>query len=296
MPYKPRIAACIPAYNEEEHIAAVIVKAQKYVDEVIVCDDGSSDLTGEIAAKLGARIIKHERNMGYGVAIRTLLDACREMNFDIAITIDGDGQHDPDDIPKLLEPITRNEADIVIGSRFIAGLNDEAPSYRKLGIKAITKFLNTSAKSEILDAQSGFRAYNRTALQAIRPAEMGMGVSTEILMKALNAGLRVKEVPIKVRYGEKTSTHNPLFHGLDVLLATVKHLSIRHPLLFYGVPALAALLIGLIFWIWTFQIFAATRQVVTNITLVAIGATVVGLMLLTTSVILWVLVSLIREK
>ena len=116
-------------------------------------------------------------------------------------------------------------------------------------------------------------------------------------MKANERGLRVKEVPIRVSYDvKKPSTHNPLYHGLDVVLSIVKHMSIRHPLIFYGVPGFLALLVAIGFWIWTIQIFAFTRQVVTNIALVAIGATIVGLMLLTTAVILWVLISVMRES
>ena len=146
------------------------------------------------------------------------------------------------------------------------------------------------------DAQSGFRAYGRKAIQLITPTEYGMGASTEILLKAKEKGLKIKEIPIKINYDvEKPSTHNPIYHGLDVVLSTIKHLSTRHPLLFYGIPGLIALLVAMAFWIWTFQIFAATRQVVTNIALAAIGATLFGLMLLTTAIILWVLVSVIRE-
>ncbi|MBS7635570.1 glycosyltransferase family 2 protein, partial [Candidatus Bathyarchaeota archaeon] len=108
--------------------------------------------------------------------------------------------------------------------------------------------------------------------------------------------LRVVEAPIKVWYGEGFPKRNPVYHGLDVVLSTLKHYSMRHPLLSYGVPGLLALLVALGFWVWTLRIFTATRQVVTNIALVALGATIVGLMLLTTSVILWVLVSIVREK
>jgi hypothetical protein len=141
-----------------------------------------------------------------------------------------------------------------------------------------------------------FRAYSRKAIMLITPTEQGMGASTEILLKAKEKGLKILEIPIKVNYDvEKLSTHNPLYHGLDVVLSTVKHMSMRRPLLFYGGPGIIALLVAITFWVWTFQIFADTRQVATNIALVAIGATIVGLMLLTTAVILWVLVSVVRE-
>ena len=292
---RPFIVACIPAFNEERSIARVVIEAQRYVDKVVVCDDGSTDLTGVIAERLGAVVVRHERNMGYGAALRSLFLKAREMGADVMVTLDADGQHDPNYIPKLVEPILNGEADIVIGSRFLGG-GRGVPRYRKWGIKVITWLVRWVSYRELTDAQSGFRAYGRRALEAITPVERGMGVSTEILLKAKDNGLRIKELPIKVNYDvENSSTCSPLYHGLSVVLSTVKYWSMRHPLILYGILGLVALVVAMIFWVWTFKIFAATRQVITNITLVAIGATMVGLMLLTTAVILWVLVSVVRE-
>ena len=293
---KPMVVACIPAYNEEGTIARVVIEAQRYVDRVIVCDDGSSDMTGVIAERLGAEVIRHERNMGYGAAIISLFDRVREMGVDVMVTLDADMQHDPRDIPRLVKPILDGEADLVVGSRFLGEEEKAVPRGRRFGIRVITKLAKSVSYGSLTDAQSGFRAYGRRAIERIVPTESGMGVSAEILLKANERGLRVKEVPIRVSYDvKKPSTHNPLYHGLDVVLSIVKHMSIRHPLIFYGVPGFLALLVAIGFWIWTIQIFASTRQVVTNIALVAIGATIVGLMLLTTAVILWVLISVIRE-
>jgi len=296
MSEKPKIVAAIPALDEEKAIAKVVIKSMMHVDKVIVCDDGSRDMTGEIARRLGAEVIRHDRNMGYGAALASLFERAREMGADVMVTLDADMQHNPEDIPRLVKPILNGEADIVVGSRFLDEGDKEVPKGRRFGIKVITKLANAASYKELTDAQSGFRAYSRKAIELITPTEQGMGASTEILLRAKEKGLRIKEVPIKVNYDvEKPSTHNPLYHGLDVVLSTVKHISIRHPLLFYGFPGALALVIAIVFWIWTFQIFAATRQVVTNIVLIAIGATIVGLMLLTTAMILWVLVSVIRE-
>ncbi len=292
---KPYVVACIPAYNEEKTIASVIVKAMRHVDKVIVCDDGSTDLTGEIAEKLGAEVVRHERNMGYGEALHTLFEKAEAEDADIMVTLDSDGQHNPDDIPRVIQPILSGEADIVIGSRFLGEEGRQIPRYREFGVKTITRLVGRASYSGLTDAQSGFRAYSRSAVRALKPSEMGMGASTEILVKAYENGLRVKEVPIKISYEGETSTQNPVSHALEVVMSTVKHLSIRRPMLFYGVPGLLAMLVSLFFWLWTLQIFATTRQVSTNITLIALGATMVGLMLLTTAVILWVLVSVVRE-
>jgi glycosyltransferase involved in cell wall biosynthesis len=289
------IIACIPAYNEEKTIAKVILKTKKYVDKVIVCDDGSTDMTAEIAEAIGAKVIKHERNKGYGAALASLFKAAREENASAMITLDADLQHNPDDIPKILSSIIKGEADIVIGSRFLDG-KGKLPKYRSLGIKVITKLTKHVSYKDITDAQSGFRAYSREAIHSIIPSEQGMGASTEILLRAKEHGLRIKEIPIEIKYDvEKPSTQNPILHGLDVVLSTVKHLSIKRPLVFYGGPGLTALIVALFFWVWTLQIFASSRQVVTNITLIALGATLIGLMLLTTGVILWVLISVVRD-
>jgi glycosyltransferase involved in cell wall biosynthesis len=213
------------------------------------------------------------------------------------VTLDGDGQHDPRQIPRLLESFSKDEADLVIGSRF---LNDEdsskVPRYRKMGLKVITGLASNASYKGLTDTQSGFRAYGRRALQMLSVAEDGMGASTEILLKASDKGLRILEVPITINYEKGTSTHNPVSHGIDVLLSTVKHLSIRHPLMFYGLPGLCLLLVSMFFGVWTLGMFRDTRVIETNIALISFAAGMFGLTLMTTAVILWVTTSVVREK
>jgi len=289
---KPFVVACIPAFNEERSIARVVLEARRYVDRVIVCDDGSTDMTGEIAEALGALVIKHERNIGKGAAMRSLFKKARELDADIVVTLDADGQHDPKDIPKLVNALIKERVNIVVGSRFINSV-DEIPSYRIFG----NKMLNLFTDKKVTDTQSGFRVYDKKSLEMLNPAEMGMGVDSELLIKARDLGLKIIEVPISVNYKvERPSKLNPLYHGLDVVLSIVKYLSTRRPLLFYGIPGFSALIISLFFWLWTFRIFTETRGINTNIALIALGATLVGLMLMTTAIILWVLISVLREK
>lgn len=289
-----KVAAAIPALNEEASIAKVIVGLKKIVDDVLVCDDGSRDETGEIARELGAVVVTHERNNGYGAAITTLFDLAKKMKADVLVTIDGDGQHDPLDIPALLEPIVSGTADIVIGSRTL-DTGDSTPRYRKLGITVIGKTMNIFSSRTIIDTQSGFRAYSARALSLVVPSEMGMGASVEILTKAREKGLSITEVPIRVKY-QGRAARNPLYHGLDVILALVKHVSIRHPLLFYGLPGFVFFLGGLGFGLWMLDIYAATKAVATNVALVAIAGVTIGLVLMTTSILLWVLVTVFREE
>ena len=115
---KLKIVIGIPAYNEEKNIGVIILKLRKITDNIIVCNDGSSDMTGEIAEKLGAIVVNHPKNLGYGAGIKSIFQKAREMNSDILVTFDADGQHRVEDIKPIIEPILKNQADIVIGSRF----------------------------------------------------------------------------------------------------------------------------------------------------------------------------------
>ena len=289
------IVVGIPAYNEEKNIARIITKVIQRGYSVIVCNDGSTDLTGIIAEKMGAVVINHEKNLGYGAGIRSIFLKTKELNCDALVTFDADGQHKIEDIPKVLEPVLKNEADIVIGSRFLSNDNS-VPNYRKFGIKTITKLTNVSTDEKITDSQSGFRAYNKKVLNDIVPSDYGMGVSTEILIKASNKKFRIIEVPITILYEGDTSTHHPVSHGLGVIFSTMKFISIEHPLKFYGIPGLIFLAIGLFFIVWTIQEFTHSRQIITNISLIGIGSTILGTMMMMTSIILYSLVNVVRER
>ena len=291
-----KIAIGMPAYNEEKNIAPIIAKITEKRFSVILCNDGSIDMTEKIAQQMGAIVINHTKNLGYGGAIRSLFLKAKEMECDVLVTFDADGQHRIQDIDTVLEPILKNQADIVIGSRFLGKKVENLPKYRKIGIDVITKLTNASLEKEITDSQSGFRAYNKEALQKINPSEYGMGVSTEILIKSSKADLRIVEVPIKILYEGNTSTHNPISHGTSVIFSTMKFTAIEHPLKFYGVPGIILLIVGLFFIVWTIQEFSITREIITNLALLGIGSTLIGIMLLITSIILYSLVNVVREN
>ena len=290
-----KITIGLPAYNEEKNIASVITKLKKITDSIIVCDDGSSDMTSEISKNLGAVVISHKKNMGYGAALRTIFQKSVELDSDILVTFDADGQHRVEDINKILQPLENNEADVVIGSRFLDN-ESKIPNYRKIGIKVITKVTNASLKKKLTDSQSGFRAYNKQALTQISPSEMGMGISTEILIKASSKGLRIAEIPITVLYHDNTSTHNPVSHGTSVLVSTIKFTSIEHPLKFYGIPSIIFLIIGSAFTYLAVQYYVEIGRLNTNLTLIGAGAILIGLVLLISAILLYSLVSIVREK
>jgi len=289
-----KITIGIPAYNEEKNIAKIIVQLKKVADQILVCDDGSTDSTSEIAESLGAIVIKHPKNLGYGSAIRSIFLKSREINAEILVTIDADGQHKIEDVKKVTKPIVDGQADISIGSRFLEE-GDNAPKYRKLGINIITKVTNSSLSEKITDAQSGFRAYNNKVLQSLTPSDSGMGISTEILIKSSNLGLKIAEVPTEIQYEGETSSQNPISHGTGVLMSTLKYISIERPLVFYGIPSFIFFIIGLTFTFFAVQYYAEIGRLNTNLTLIAGGTLLIGVILVVTTILLYSLVSVVRE-
>jgi glycosyltransferase involved in cell wall biosynthesis len=295
----PFVVAGIPAFNEENTIARVLLEAQKYADVVVVCDDGSSDLTCEIAERLGAEVVRHERNLGYGAALRSLFERTRELNADVLVTLDGDGQHNPEEIPAVLKPISDGVADVVIGSRFIDERGTaEMPKYRRLGAKLITRMVNGSARNGVSDAQSGFRAYGRRAIERLSVVETGMGASVEILLEASKQRLRVCEVPSTCRYrnGEVvTSTEHPVSHGVGVVMSIVRLIVEEKPLMVLGVPSLLFLFAGISFGVWMLQIYATEHYIVTNIALASLAFVIIGFFMLSTAITLYAISRITRK-
>ena len=287
---------CIPAYNEEENIGKIIKECKKFADKVIVCDDGSIDYTVEFAKKEGAIVLQHEKNQGYGSSIATLFDYCRKENADVMVTIDGDGQHDPNQIPLLIDTLKNHNVDVVIGSRSLG--DDDTPSYRKAGIKIITSAINYSTNIKVSDSQSGFRAYSKKAIDVIHPTEDGMSVSTEILLKISNKGLSIAEVPISISYDGTKSSQHPVSHGTSVLANTIKYVSIRHPIIFYGIPGIILFISGIILGA-TFldgYLDSEAPKIFYGQLLGSIIAILLGSLLIITSILLFSMANLIRDN
>ena len=240
-------------------------------------------------------MIKHEKNLGYGSAIKSIFLKAKNLDCDVLVTFDADGQHRIEDIDKVVAPIKNGDSDLVIGSRFLDDSEKEIPNYRKVGIKAITKLTNASIKKQLSDSQSGFRSYSKKVLNELNPSEVGMGISTEILIKASNKNFRISEVPIKILYDGKTSTHNPVSHGTSVIISTIKYTSIERPLLFYGIPSVIFLIIGLAFSYIAIQYYVEFGRLSTNLTIVGAVTVLIGTVLLITATLLFSLVSVVRE-
>jgi glycosyltransferase involved in cell wall biosynthesis len=216
------IVAAIPCHNEANFIAGVVRRTASHVDAVVVVDDGSADGTAAAARAAGAQVRQHSTNLGPGAAARSCLHVGRELGAGVLVTLDGDGQHDPDEIPAVVAPVLAGEADVVIGSRFLGGYNNVA-RYRRFGIDVITFLYNAGARVKITDGQSCFRAYSRRALEMLHITEDGFGFSVETLIQARNAGLRIAEASISCIYHEESHSMNPVLHGVGVALMVVKH-------------------------------------------------------------------------
>ncbi|MDP6099493.1 MAG: glycosyltransferase family 2 protein [Candidatus Thalassarchaeaceae archaeon] len=240
------VIAAMPLYNEEETIGTVVLQSLKHVDEVYCVDDGSFDSSARIASKLGAKVHYHRSNRGYGAALKSIFKYALESDAKALVILDSDGQHDPDDIPTLLEPIFEGEADFVIGSRFIeGGSGEEMPAYRKLGVKLITATSNLTTNLSVRDTQSGFRAFSNQALNKIRFDQDGMESTLEMLEQCNEMDLAVTEVPTVIRYDvPKGSRFTAMSHGFTVLSYALISLSQKKPFLAFGLPGAGLLTLG----------------------------------------------------
>jgi glycosyltransferase involved in cell wall biosynthesis len=264
----------------------MVLGCQKYVDRVVVVDDGSSDATAEIALRMGAKVVRHEKNGGYGAALRTCFETARTMDADRMVTIDSDGQHDPADIPKLLESLSKG-ADLVIGSRFCNGNGKNIPAYRRMGMKVLDIATNTTGGTKISDTQSGFRAYSKKAIDRIRIDADGMSAGSEILLQIKDNNLKVEEVEILCSYDvERASTENPVSHGMRVLFNLLHDMEIRRPLYYFTLPGMVLAAVGIGVGLELLRTFYHGGQLSFFMTLLMILLTLVGSFMAFTGIIL----------
>jgi len=292
---KKRIVVCIPGYNVAKMIRELVKECHKYASDVIVCDDGSIDDTGIEAKRGGATVIKHPKNLGKGAAIKSLFHAAKDMQADLIVTVDGDGQFLPKEINKITKPIIEGNADIVIGYRFVE--NNEIPSYRKFGNMVLDKMTSMAAELPFRDTQSGFRAYSGNAIQMINFDSDGFGADAEILVDASRKGLRITEEKVTVLYntGERTSTKNPVSHTAEVVNNLLELIALRRPLRYLGIPGVGLITLGIAFSIVVLTLFNHTRYFSIPWTLASMGFILIGIMLLLMSVVLFSIGRAIRK-
>ena len=280
------IIAAIPAFNEEIAIGSVVLRSKKYADTVLVIDDGSTDATSAIAALAGAEVIRHDRNQGKGKALKDAFLRAKEMDADILVCLDGDGQHNPDEMPGLFEPILKDQADMVIGSRFL-DVKSEIPAYRHVGQGFLNFLTNKVSHSDVTDSQSGFRAFSKKAIHSLTLDEGGIGVESFMQRAAYDLNLRVTEVPITCRYDiEHTSKMGPVQHGFTVVNTLLKIIEERRPLLVFGSTGLGLMIVGLGLEIWVIEIYSVQQELAIGTTLIGILMIIIGILAMFTGITL----------
>lgn len=222
-----KLVVVIPAYNEEKHIADVVKKTKKYTNKVLVINDGSSDKTEALAKKAGAQVITHKQNKGYGASLINGINHALKMKPDYIITLDGDGQHNPNDIPKFLHVFDMS-VDLVSGSRFL-GKQPKCSWKRRMGIKALTLLAFIVSDLHMSDVQSGFRGYKASMLRKIKLKDTQMGFSVELPIKAKKLGYKFMEIPIEIKFFYNIKSFSSVFkQGIGVGLAILKYGVFNH--------------------------------------------------------------------
>ncbi|MFC1961598.1 glycosyltransferase family 2 protein [Chloroflexota bacterium] len=288
----PNIIVAMPAFNEEKYIGSIILHSKQHADKVVVVDDGSTDRTAVIAELAGATVIRHGDNKGYGSAIQSIFSVARSENPEVLVILDADSQHNPEEIPHLVQAI-REGADVVIGSR--EKQSHAIPTYRRFGQKVLATMTSIASQQKLADTESGFRAYSRKAVQELEMKETGMAISSEIVSAAAGKGLQIAEVPITVTYTKDSSTLNPVRHGVSVLNRIVYMISERRPLLVFSAIGAICILFGIVVGFLVVQTLQARQVLQIGSALISMMLITVGVLNISTGLILSVLVKRIGD-
>ena len=280
---RPKVLAGLAAYNEARYVGSIVVQARQYVDEVIVVDDGSTDNTARVAELAGATVIRHGENRGKGAAVQSILAAAKKRKPDVLVLLDADAQHDPNEIPALVKPVSQG-FDLVIGSR--EAQKDKTPKYRRIGQKVIFGSSRLASGTKVADSESGFRALSPRAINELDLKAQGFAIESEMITFAADKNLKITEVPISNIYTKDGSTLNPVRQGIDVLGRIVVMISQRRPLFFFGLAGIILLIVALIFGIRVINIALETGNLAIGSTILTTMFIIAGMLSIFTGVIL----------
>ena len=288
-----KVVVVIPAFNEERLIGSVVLKILRHSVQVIVVDDGSTDLTAELAASAGAEVVRLPENQGKGAALNVGVKKALEVDPDAVVLIDADGQHMPGELPVVLAPVLEGRADIVVGSRYIKKGN-KVPLHRILGHKFFNFITGAASGVNVSDSQCGFRAFSRHALEEINFSSTGFSVESEMQFWAHEKGLVVEEVPVTIRYIDKPK-RSVMRQGVDVLSGVIKLTGQYRPLLYFGGTGVIVVSAGVVLGLRFMRIFFDTSQLALGSGLAAVLLSVVGMVLVSTGIILHSVRGLLTE-
>lgn len=295
---RPNVVAVVPAYNEERFIGSVVLKAALFAQAVVVVDDGSSDATATVARAAGAIVIRHAVNQGKGVALTTGFRSARELNPDVVVTLDADGQHVPEEIDLVVTPVLAGDSDIVVGSRYLE-YTSNVPQHRVWGHRFFNAVTRSVSGLDVTDSQSGFRAFSPRALACLIFSSNSFSVESEMQLLAREHRLRVSEVPITIHYHDKPK--RPVWaQGLSVLHGIMQLTGQYRPLLFFGLPGLIFLIIGLVSGLWVVDTYRTNQTLPIGYTVFTGLITTIAALTLYTGIILHsirgILLNLVKPK
>ncbi len=293
---KGPVVAVIPAYNEEDTIGSVALTVGEYVDYVIVVDDGSTDRTFKIASLTKAEVIRLPANKGKAAAVFEGLAKARSLHPRAVVLLDGDGQHNPCEIPQVIAPVLAGEVDMVIGSRALDTANG-IPKYRRIGQKTLDMVTNIGSPIKTTDSQSGFRALGPRCLDYINFTSSGYKIESDMFHHFVGKGLSIAEVGITVKYdvNHAHKTH-PISHGIDLLGHIIGLIGYSRPLATFGIPGFLLTVMGLVTGSFAFSEYYITTRFPYLLSMVSALFLILGLLLVTTALILNSLTEILKHQ